>query len=422
MMHLSWNCQGLENPLTVQHLREITQSHKPVMVFLSETHQHSHYVNNVRKKLGYYKCSNVDPIKTAGGLSLWWKPDVSVEIHDSTNFFIDTTVSFVKSCTKARITWVYGPPYYSDKATFWSSWSNKKRGDGIPWLVIGDLNEMLWQHEMEGGVPWSLNRNIFLKAFLDSNNLFDIGFKGQQFTWAKKEFGEVVIQERLDRGLINDDWLLAWPDSCVTHLTRLGSDHCPILFEHCPALEKRRPTFKFEAYWVDDAECFPLIEANWRNTSHSSNQQLWKKNLSTCRNQLAKWSNRRFTQNRLEIVHSLKELDHLQCHRPDTSSFEQSAISSRLNSLWEIEEKKWHQRSRINWLQAGDANTRFFHLTTLHRRQTNRILKIANEDGYWIVGEKLIRQAFETEFKKIYTSMGPRDWGGLIMWGSTSGY
>lgn len=224
MIHLSWNCQGLGNPLTIQHLREITQSHNPVIVFLSETHQHSHYVNKVRKKLGYYMCVNVDPIDTTGGLSLWWKPDVSIEVHLSTKNFIDTTVSFVQSNTKARITWVYGPPYYSDKAAFWNSWSNRRRDDGIPWMVIGDLNELLWQHEMEGAVPWSQNRRQFLKPFLDSNCLVDIGYKGQQFTWAKKEFGEVVLQERLDRGLINDDWLLAWPNSCISHLIRLGSD------------------------------------------------------------------------------------------------------------------------------------------------------------------------------------------------------
>ncbi|KAK9942661.1 hypothetical protein M0R45_008314 [Rubus argutus] len=224
-----------------------------------------------------------------GGLSLWWRPDVSVDCHNSSKFFIDTTVTFIKSGVKARITWIYGPPYYADKAEFWGSWTNKKRDDWIPWMVIGDLNEMLWQHEMEGGVPWSSNRCIFLRHFLDTNNLIDIGFKGQRFTWAKKAFGDVVLQERLDRSLINDDWLLAWPESCVTHLTRIGSDHCPLLFEHCPILEKRQRSFKFEAFWADDEECLPLIEENWSNTTSSTNQDLWKHNLISCRNHLTTW-------------------------------------------------------------------------------------------------------------------------------------
>jgi hypothetical protein len=29
----------------------------------------------------------------------------------------------------------------------------------------------------------------------------------------------------------------------------------------------------------------------------------------------------------------------------------------------------------------------------------------------WIIGEKLVRKAFEAQFKGVYTSLGPRDWG-----------
>jgi hypothetical protein len=37
------------------------------------------------------------------------------------------------------------------------------------------------------------------------------------------------------------------------------------------------------------------------------------------------------------------------------------------------EEIYWRQRSRINWLQHGDMNTRFFHHTTKDRRRRNKI-------------------------------------------------
>lgn len=53
-------------------------------------------------------------------------------------------------------------------------------------------------------------------------------------------------------------------------------------------------------------------------------------------------------------------------YSPDVAR--RDVITYQLNSLWSIEEKIWHQKSRINWLQVGDKNTCFFHLTTLHRR------------------------------------------------------
>lgn len=45
------------------------------------------------------------------------------------------------------------------------------------------------------------------------------------------------------------------------------------------------------------------------------------------------------------------------------------------------EEKYWKLRSRINWLAQGDANTKFFHSTTLNRHRRNKILSLQIDDG-----------------------------------------
>ena len=39
------------------------------------------------------------------------------------------------------------------------------------------------------------------------------------------------------------------------------------------------------------------------------------------------------------------------------------------------------QRSRVDWLQAGDRNTSFFHARASARRKTNRISYLLREDG-----------------------------------------
>lgn len=101
-----------------------------------------------------------------------------------------------------------------------------------------------------GGSPWNPNRGRLLKKFLDTNDLFDIGFKGSKFIWYKKEFGDFVLKERLNHCLINEDWLLVWPNSGTTHLALIGSDHCPLLFD---------------SLWADDEECFSLIQSLWKD-------------------------------------------------------------------------------------------------------------------------------------------------------------
>lgn len=61
-----------------------------------------------------------------------------------------------------RVTWVYAPPYFSNKDAFWESWSHQSWNDGTPWLVIGDFNELLWSFEKEGGAPWNPRRCRYL--------------------------------------------------------------------------------------------------------------------------------------------------------------------------------------------------------------------------------------------------------------------
>ncbi|CAL8995128.1 unnamed protein product [Prunus brigantina] len=50
----------------------------------------------------------------------------------------------------------------------------------------------------------------------------------------------------------------------------------------------------------------------------------------------------------------------------------------------EMEALFWQQKSRIQWLQEGDRNTKFFHMTTVIRRRRNKIERLKNEEGVWV--------------------------------------
>ena len=63
-----------------------------------------------------------------------------------------------------------------------------------------------------------------------------------------------------------------------------------------------------------------------------------------------------------ELELEADSLDHKKKCR-DLSAVEltrSNIISSRLRTLYRMQESVWHQKSRVQWCKLGDKNTRFF--------------------------------------------------------------
>lgn len=91
-------------------------------------------------------------------------------------------------------------------------------------------------------------------------------------------------------------------------------------------------------------------------------------------------------------------------HATEEEWQELKELQLRVKVLWKQEEVYWNQRSRIKWLKWGDNNSRFFHASTLQRRDFNRILKIRDAEGIWVEGQKKVNEAAINYFKDIYSS------------------
>lgn len=88
MLILSWNCQGMARPLTVQILRGLCITHRPSIVFLMETKNKSGKLDRVRRRLQFSHKCYVDPEGLSGGLALWWTDEVDIEVRlKSKHFF-----------------------------------------------------------------------------------------------------------------------------------------------------------------------------------------------------------------------------------------------------------------------------------------------------------------------------------------------
>nr|POF10195.1 hypothetical protein CFP56_14135 [Quercus suber] len=118
----------------------------------------------------------------------------------------------------------------------------------------------------------------------------DLGYNGSKFTWAKGKWGNASIKRRLDRGIANISWRLAFPNATISHLGAIRSDHAPILLDTNPQSTFAHRPFRFEAAWLRDNRCQPVIAQAWKETVGGSDFIKLCKKQATTRDVLRKWN------------------------------------------------------------------------------------------------------------------------------------
>lgn len=109
-------------------------------------------------------------------------------------------------------------------------------------MAIEDFNAIFSTNEKTSGLSPGKRCPHFWE-FMDSVDLIDLGFKGPLFTWHQGN-----LFERLDRALANEAWFRNFPNSSITHLSKIKSDLRPLLLVLKPKIiwPRGRP-FRFLA-------------------------------------------------------------------------------------------------------------------------------------------------------------------------------
>jgi hypothetical protein len=137
----------------------------------------------------------------SGGLALFWHDQISVEIQDINERYIDAYVRDSPNAPQWRITCVYGEPRVEDRHLMWDKLRNLSMGSNLPWLVLGDFNEALWQEEHLSCTLRPVNQMDAFREVLYDCNLTDLGFSGVPYTYDNKRIGRANVRVRLDRAV-----------------------------------------------------------------------------------------------------------------------------------------------------------------------------------------------------------------------------
>ncbi|KAK3189478.1 hypothetical protein Dsin_029039 [Dipteronia sinensis] len=97
---------------------------------------------------------------------------------------------------------------------------------GSPWIVLGDFNVSRSVGESMGGCSRISGAMEEFNDCLQSLELEDLRFSRFLHTWCNKR-SNGCISKKLDRVLVNNDWLVKFENSEAIFLPPNISDHCP---------------------------------------------------------------------------------------------------------------------------------------------------------------------------------------------------
>jgi len=182
MKFLSWNCQGLGNPLTVQSLKALVANERPDLIFLAETKNQEVVLNRVRKQLRFSNFVLLNSNGLAGGMALFWNDQVKLTMDRSAPEFFDVICIDLMGGDKMRITCIHAPSSIQQRQLFWAELRFICTTNTLPWISVGDFNEVLYPWEKIGKRFADSNRMQAFRDLLHDCSLIDMESKGCSFT------------------------------------------------------------------------------------------------------------------------------------------------------------------------------------------------------------------------------------------------
>ncbi|KAG5537913.1 hypothetical protein RHGRI_025114 [Rhododendron griersonianum] len=349
----------------------MVRKNRPSILFLMETKNNKVKMETIRVKLGFDSGVYVYPEGLSGGLALWWMKEVEIDVDIASKNFIHAVISEKASSSVWAATFIYGCPTRSGRVQVWDSIREIAYSERLPWLCMGDFNQVLSVEDKLGGVSPSQNLLSAFHEMISSCGLVDLEFKGPKFTWRNNRRDDAFIMERIDMAFANADWREMHEHAMVLVEAAIGSDHNPLILNTTPTPNKVGKPFKFESFWVTDEECKRVVSDSWKHDNERSKMFAVCKKLRGCKDNLKAWSRGKFGNLRLKIATIKEQLLDIQKRLEQGFNLDCEAkekrLLSELEDLWQKDAMFWHQRSRIKWLQMGDKNSHFFHLSTIQR-------------------------------------------------------
>lgn len=249
--------------------------------------------------------------------------------------------------------------------------------DTVDWLIVGDftLTRYPENRNKPGG---DINNMMVFNEAISQLAIEEIPLHGQRFTWSNKQ--ENPLLQRLDWFFTSASWMLKYPETIATTLSRDTSNHVPCLISIKTQVPKAK-VLRFENFWMQHNQFEQVLQHAWSVpvTQYDAAKSIVAK-LKNIRRIFKEWS--KLLPGLAKTIISTKQvisfLDILEESR-DLSLQEwnfRAIVQEHLNQLLQ-----YQQRETIKWVKFGDECIEFFHATASVKHRRSVITSLVDGQG-----------------------------------------
>ncbi|XP_026452017.1 uncharacterized protein LOC113352411 [Papaver somniferum] len=228
-----------------------------------------------------------------------------------------------------------------------------------------------------GYVDGSLTPNNYLDFWncTQDSFLFDLAYSGCFYTWTNGHTDERKILSKLDRAIVNMEWVTRFSDSKVVFLEDGISDHSPMVVSIFEDRVHGPPPFIFYNFMIEEPDFLEMIRTIWKEP----------------------WKRERFRSIPAQVEHAKSVLytiqQHIQQHPLYVESAQQENVAIKhYAKVTRYEEYVAKQKSRVKWIDLGDSNAIFFHNCMKERHSRNNILTLMSRENVFHQEDKEIAE------------------------------
>ncbi|XP_074288077.1 uncharacterized protein LOC141613236 [Silene latifolia] len=335
-----------------------------------ETKVKSQDFDNILSNLGtHWQGINNSNVHSGGRIWIIWVPQVFTVTAQA----ITVQVSEISSGDSFLFTVVYGFNDDHDRLLLWQDLKFIQDNFHGPWGVCGDFNNVLNFNERIGSdVLWS--DIVEFRECVQYCGLVDIKRKGAFYTWNNKQAPGSRSYSRIDRFLVNAEWMDLYPLAYAHFLPEGLFDHNPCVCYRREVRACRRPPFRYYNMWSIDPGFKAIVQSVWSSPV------------------------------RVGVAKALLEDIQIQLQAlpscPALIEAEREAADS-LRHLSKVQYSFLSQKAKLDWTTNGDENTRFFHNHIRARQIHNSVMSIKGSDGAVYNNPKDIESAFLDYYKSL---------------------